>query len=80
MSTLCRSGRHHWDNEACAERCCDPEWTRVLVAPGDEALKLGDLRTTSRSSIEGLLFVFIRVADLDRLRPPNWSIALGGAP
>lgn len=33
----CQSGRHWWLSAESAERCCNPEWRRVLVVqrPGE---------------------------------------------
>ena len=28
----CRSGRHLWVDDTARERCCDPDWDRILVA------------------------------------------------
>ena len=28
----CRSGRHVWVDDTARERCCDPDWDRILVA------------------------------------------------
>ncbi len=31
--TYCNSGRHAWLNPDDAEKCCHPEWQRVLLVP-----------------------------------------------
>lgn len=48
-SVTCRSGRHSWLQESDAQRCCNPDWQRVLVSTqwGDR-LQDGDRQTAVR--------------------------------
>ncbi len=58
----CRSGRHHWLSPVSAERCCDPQWQRVLRA-GAHDLQPGDDEDGQQpiSDMGGWLFVWRRV-------------------
>lgn len=60
MWTRCRSGKHYWSNEACAERCCDPDWRRELRFSNDFNMS-DDLRTVVKCSVGA--FVFTRKED-----------------
>jgi hypothetical protein len=35
MSHPCYSGRHVWTDKANAEKCCHPEWQRILLVGPD---------------------------------------------
>lgn len=50
----CRSGRHTWFEREDAEKCCSPEWERVLVMGGsfEEAERKGQ-------ELEGVTWVGI---------------------
>jgi hypothetical protein len=30
----CKSGRHWWTDKEDADKCCDPQWRRVLAVVG----------------------------------------------
>ena len=49
MLHKCTSGRHEWLEELHSERCCHPDWTRVLYDPKDPP---ENLDPAGRSSTE----------------------------
>lgn len=56
----CKSGKHEWQSEISASRCCDPKWRRVLMmGKSPEHDRDG---VTQINDFDGK-FVWIRVED-----------------
>jgi hypothetical protein len=65
----CVSGKHEWVDKVSAERCCSPNWTRILLLPG-ESLKRAmeedptlDIKGYNVARDDGFQFVWKRIGD-----------------
>ena len=47
----CSSGKHEWTDGVCAARCCNPEWTRITILPGE---RLRDVLGYKRVAHDGI--------------------------
>ena len=51
----CRSGRHVWVDDTARERCCDPDWDRILVAIHEwDTPELSGIEYAGPSAVAGL--------------------------
>ena len=50
----CRSGRHVWVDDTARERCCDPDWDRILVAVHEWETRLSGIEYAGPSAVAGL--------------------------
>lgn len=47
----CAGGRHEWLERVSAERCCNPQWTRITLLPGE---RLGQVLEDTRVAPDGI--------------------------
>ena len=47
----CSRGVHEWTDSLDAERCCNPDWKRILIVPGE---KLKDVLENPRVAQDGI--------------------------
>lgn len=47
----CQSGQHTWDDAVNAARCCDPNWTRITILPGE---RIRDVLEDGRVAPDGI--------------------------
>jgi len=57
----CKSGKHEWDNEVCAKRCCAKGWKRALRYISDSE----DLDKDGRTYRTDLPFVYGWIQEKD---------------